>query len=109
VPDAALLDSGERQVVLVQRGEGLFEPRDVVVGRRGEGYAEIRSGVAEGELVVVSANFLIDAESNLQSALDSFGHGGHGAKSADPATDAHSQHAPPEVQPASPDEPHERR
>jgi Cu(I)/Ag(I) efflux system membrane fusion protein len=78
VPDSAVLDSGTRQLVLVERGEGLFEPRDVVVGRRGGGYLEIRRGIAEGERVVVSANFLIDAESNLKAALDSFGHAGHG-------------------------------
>jgi Cu(I)/Ag(I) efflux system membrane fusion protein len=78
VPDSAVLDSGTRQLVLVERGEGLFEPRDVVVGERGGGYVEIRRGIAEGDRVVVSANFLIDAESNLKAALDSFGHAGHG-------------------------------
>ena len=69
VPDSAVLDSGKRQLVLVERGEGLFEPRDVRVGQRGEGYVEIREGLAERDRVVVSANFLIDAESNLQAAL----------------------------------------
>jgi len=85
VPDSAVLDSGKRQLVLVERGEGLFEPRDVLVGRRGEGYVEIRQGLDAGDRVVVSANFLIDAESNLKAALDSFGHAGHGGQ---PATDA---------------------
>lgn len=73
VPDSAVIDSGTRQVVLVQRTEGLFEPREVRLGQRGDGYAEVLQGVAEGELVVVRANFLIDAESNLRAALGGFG------------------------------------
>ena len=72
VPDSAVLDSGMRQVLLVQRAEGLFEPREVKLGQRGDGYAEVLQGVAEGEMVVVRANFLIDAESNLKAALQSF-------------------------------------
>jgi Cu(I)/Ag(I) efflux system membrane fusion protein len=72
VPDSAVLDSGARQVVLIERGEGRFEPRTVKVGRKAGGYVEIREGVAAGEKVVVGANFLIDAESNLRSALQTF-------------------------------------
>ena len=71
VPDSAVIDSGDRQVVIVDKGEGRFEPRAVRLGRRGRGYVEIREGVKESEAVVTSANFLIDAESNLQSALKS--------------------------------------
>ena len=69
VPDSAVIDSGDRQVVIVDLGEGRFEPRDVQIGQRGAGMVEIRQGVAQGETVVVSANFLIDAESNLKAAL----------------------------------------
>ena len=69
VPDSAVIDSGERQIVLVDKGEGRFEPRAVQLGRRGAGYVEIRDGLKEGEKVVTSANFLIDAESNLKAAL----------------------------------------
>ena len=69
VPDSAVIDSGDRQVVIVDLGEGRFEPRDVQIGQRGAGMVEIRQGVAAGETVVVSANFLIDAESNLKAAL----------------------------------------
>lgn len=72
VPDSAVLDSGTRQVVLVERSAGRYEPRTVAVGRRADGYAEIRSGVTAGEKVVVGANFLIDAESNLRAALQAF-------------------------------------
>lgn len=71
VPDSAVIDSGDRQVVIVDLGEGRFEPREVELGQRGAGQVEIRQGVAEGETVVVSANFLIDAESNLKAALSS--------------------------------------
>ena len=71
VPDAALIDTGTRQVVLIDKGEGRFEPREVKVGARGSDYVEIRDGVAEGDRVVVAANFLIDAESNLKAALQS--------------------------------------
>lgn len=69
VPDSALIDSGRRRIVLVQRGEGRFEPREVQTGQQGEGYVEVRQGLQAGERVVVAANFLIDAESNLQAAL----------------------------------------
>jgi membrane fusion protein, copper/silver efflux system len=72
VPESAVLDSGSRQVVLVDKGEGRFEPREVKLGHRGGGYVEIRDGVTENEQVVVSANFLIDAESNLKAALKGF-------------------------------------
>jgi len=72
VPDSAVLDTGKRQVVLVERGEGRFEPREVKIGRRADGYTEVMEGVSEGDKVVVSANFLIDAESNLQAALRAF-------------------------------------
>jgi Cu(I)/Ag(I) efflux system membrane fusion protein len=71
VPDNAVIDDGDRQLVIVDKGEGRFEPRSVKLGRHGAGYVEIRDGVAEGENVVTSANFLIDAESNLKSALKS--------------------------------------
>lgn len=72
VPDSAVLDSGTRQAVLVEKGEGRFEPREVKSGIRANGLIEIREGLAEGEKVVVRANFLIDAESNLRAALQSF-------------------------------------
>jgi len=72
VPESAILDSGARQVVLIDKGDGRFEPREITSGRRGAGYVEIVKGVAEGEAVVTSANFLIDAESNLKAALKGF-------------------------------------
>lgn len=76
VPESAVLDSGSRQAVLIDKGEGRFEPRSVTLGHRGGGYVELRDGVTEGEPVVVSANFLIDAESNLKAALKGFSEAG---------------------------------
>ena len=73
VPLSAVIDSGTRQVVLVQKGEGRFEPREVKLGSRNDDVVEVREGVKEGEQVVVAANFLIDAESNLKAALGGFG------------------------------------
>jgi Cu(I)/Ag(I) efflux system membrane fusion protein len=72
VPDSAVIDSGTKQVVLVAKGDGRFEPRAVKLGRRGEGYAEITEGLRQGEEVVTSATFLLDAESNLRAALRTF-------------------------------------
>jgi membrane fusion protein, copper/silver efflux system len=76
VPEDAVIDSGDRRLVILDRGEGRFEPRPVGIGRRGAGYVEIRSGIAEGDVVVTSANFLIDAESNLKAALKTMTEGG---------------------------------
>ncbi len=70
VSNSAVIDSGERQIVLLDKGEGRFEPREVKIGRRGGGRVEIKEGLAEDDKVVVSANFLIDAESNLKAALN---------------------------------------
>jgi RND family efflux transporter MFP subunit len=69
VPNSALIDSGARRVVLIDLGEGRFEPREVTAGSRGDEYVAIIDGIKEGERVVVAANFLIDAESNLKAAL----------------------------------------
>ncbi len=73
VPDSAVIDSGTRRIVLVQVSEGRFEPREVELGARAENYVEVMTGVRDGELVVVAANFLIDAESNLKAAVGGMG------------------------------------
>jgi Cu(I)/Ag(I) efflux system membrane fusion protein len=75
IPESAVMDTGSRQAVLVDKGEGRFEPREVKLGYRGDGYVEIRGGLAENDPVVTSANFLIDAESNLKAALKGFAAG----------------------------------
>ncbi|VVB50288.1 copper/silver efflux system, membrane fusion protein (fragment) (plasmid) [Beijerinckiaceae bacterium RH AL1] len=70
VPDDAVIDTGTKQTVIIDRGGGRLEPRPVTLGVRGDGYTEIRAGVKPGEKIVTSANFLIDAESNLKAALE---------------------------------------
>jgi len=72
-----VLDTGTRRVVLVDLGAGRFEPRTVKLGMHADGYAEVLGGINAGETVVVKANFLIDAESNLKAVLNGLGHGGH--------------------------------
>ena len=80
VPDSAVIDTGTRRMVLVQVKEGRFEPREVELGARGANHVEILKGVRAGEEVVVAANFLIDAESNLKAVVGGFGgHAGHGS------------------------------
>jgi Cu(I)/Ag(I) efflux system membrane fusion protein len=79
VPVSAVIDSGTRQIVLIQHGEGRFEPREVKLGARSDNDVEVISGVNNGERVVVAANFLIDAESNLKAAIGGFGHSSHAA------------------------------
>lgn len=94
VPRSAVLDGGASQTVLVQISPGRFAPREVTIGRRAGDRVEILDGLAEGEDVVVAANFLIDAESNLKAALEGLGagseepHAGH----AIPAEDPHRGH-----------------
>ena len=83
VPRSAVLDTGTRQLVLVQTAPGRFAPREVTLGRQAGDRIEVAKGLAEGEAVVVSANFLIDAESNLQSALQGLeAHAGHASPAA---------------------------
>ena len=69
VPDEAVLDSGLRKIVFVHKGEGRFEPREVTTGTRSSGRYEIVHGLAEGESVAASANFLLDSESRLRAAI----------------------------------------
>jgi len=69
IPVSAIIDSGKRQVAIVEVAEGRFRPTEVQLGRKGDGYVEVLKGLNQGEKIVVRANFLIDAESNLQAAL----------------------------------------
>ncbi|WP_312884826.1 efflux RND transporter periplasmic adaptor subunit [Rhizobium laguerreae] len=69
VPNSAVIDTGDRRVVFIDKGDGQFEPKDVTLGVRGENQTEITKGIAAGDKVVVAGNFLLDAESNLNSAL----------------------------------------
>lgn len=82
VPDSAVIYSGRRELVLVELGEGRYEAREVKLGERTADYVEVKEGVGDGENVVVSANFLIDAESNLKAVISGFS---QGEKSSAPA------------------------
>lgn len=73
VPEEAILDTGERQIAFVDKGEGHFEPREVKLGAKAAGFYEVLSGLKEGERVVTSANFLIDSESKMKAALGGMG------------------------------------
>ncbi len=73
VPDSAVMGTGERELVFIAKGDGLFEPREVKTGVKVRGYYEIRKGVAAGENVVTGANFLLDSESKLKAASSGAG------------------------------------
>ena len=112
IPRSALIDSGQRQVVLVEVADGRFAPRPITAGRRSGDRVEVLDGLREGERVVVEGNFLIDAESNLRAALQGLatttgtGHAGHDMGSHAPATpadaDPHAGHAMPAGKTANP-------
>jgi RND family efflux transporter MFP subunit len=72
IPVSAVMPTGSRTLVFVDRGEGKLEPRSVQLGRKYGDIYEVLDGLKEGERVVASANFLIDAESKVQGAVKSF-------------------------------------
>jgi multidrug efflux pump subunit AcrA (membrane-fusion protein) len=72
VPVNAVLPTGEHNIVFVDKGDGKLEPRFIQLGRQFGNFYEVKSGLSEGERVVDSANFLIDAESQIQGALKSW-------------------------------------
>lgn len=77
IDDSAVLDTGTRQLVFVEKGSGRFEPQEVGLGERGEGWVVVHHGLEPGERVVTSGTFLIDSESRLRAAvLGSSGGGG---------------------------------
>lgn len=88
IPASAVIDSGTRRIALVQLAQGRYAPRELKLGMRSDDYVEVLEGIGEGEQVVVAANFLIDAESNLRAAVAAFGQGGE----AKPAA-SHADHA----------------
>ena len=72
VPRSAVIPTGRHNVVFVDKGEGKLEPRFVELGRQYGDQYEVKAGLAAGERVVTSANFLIDAEANIQGAIRSW-------------------------------------
>ena len=89
VPDEAVLRSGERSVVIVAAGDGVFQPREVRLGLAAQGMQEVTDGLAPGEKIVVSSQFLIDSESNLRAAISQLLRGGEHEQ---PAPDEPMQH-----------------
>jgi Cu(I)/Ag(I) efflux system membrane fusion protein len=69
VPEGAIIDTGIRQLAIIDKGNGYFEPREVKVGVKVDNYYEVIKGLKAGEKVVTSANFLIDSESKLKEAV----------------------------------------
>jgi len=74
IPDDAVIDTGTRQIVYVDKGEGYFEPREVMLGIRAEGFREVLMGLKAGEKVASSATFLIDSEAQLKGVAPLGGH-----------------------------------
>jgi Cu(I)/Ag(I) efflux system membrane fusion protein len=72
IPQSAVIDNGVQATAFVARGDGRFEPRALRLGRRSDREVEVKEGLAEGEEIVTTGNFLIDAESNLRAALATF-------------------------------------
>jgi len=77
VPDNAVISTGERNIVFVAKGNGVFEPREVTVGVKVRNLYEIKEGVTAGEQVVTGANFLLDSESKLRATLATSATAGH--------------------------------
>jgi len=69
VPVEAVIRSGERNIVIVDLGEGRFEPRDIQLGAEADGYYQVLDGLVEREKIVTSSQFLIDSESRLKEAI----------------------------------------
>jgi Cu(I)/Ag(I) efflux system membrane fusion protein len=69
VPEGAIINTGIRQMAIIDKGNGYFEPREVKVGPKVDDYYEVISGLKAGERVVTSASFLVDSESNLKEAM----------------------------------------
>lgn len=87
VPEQAVLYTGPRRIVFVDLGGGRFEPREVRLGARNEGSFEVLAGLQEGDVVVTSGNFLLDAEARLQGG----GLNGDGIKSGEGADHEHGK------------------
>ena len=93
IPNAAVLRSGERDLVFVDLGEGRFEPRDVELGVRGEGNViQIVHGITAGEAVVTQAQFMLDSESRVQEAIAKFMKRGTAKQQAAPEPPVPSDH-----------------
>lgn len=71
-PENAIIRSGKNDIVIIALGEGRFRPQNVLLGEYSDGYYQVLNGLSEGDQIVTSAQFLIDSESNLRTALNQF-------------------------------------
>ncbi|MBC8187889.1 MAG: efflux RND transporter periplasmic adaptor subunit [Proteobacteria bacterium] len=96
IPTEAVIRSGRRTIAVVSLGEGRFEPRDVELGLdSGDGWHEVRSGLDDGDEIVVSSQFLIDSESNLREAMKKLLAAGQTAPPPSADASGHSMPSPP--------------
>ena len=72
IPENAIIRSGMKDVVIISLGDGKFKPQEVKLGGYSDGYYQVISGLTEGNIIVTSAQFLIDSESNLKAAINQF-------------------------------------
>jgi Cu(I)/Ag(I) efflux system membrane fusion protein len=96
VPRSAVLQTGSRTIVFVRQADGMLMPREVTIGTATTEHIEVLAGLQQGEVVVASANFLVDAESNLGAAVGAMQGMDMGTPAPPPPTgaDAHGGHAP---------------
>ena len=80
IPRSAMIDTGKRKVVWVQKEESKFQAKEIHTGYESEGYVEVQHGLKEGEEVVMDGNFLLDAQAQLFGGYEDMkgqGSGGH--------------------------------
>ena len=94
IPQEAVFDTGIKKIVFIDKGQGIFEPRDVIIGTNADGFLEVKQGLNEGERVVTSGNFLIDSESRLKAALEGMSAPGHPAEHSEDSSVTPSTEAP---------------
>ena len=75
IPREAVMDTGIRKIVFVQKDEGTFEPKEIQTGWETDDGFEVKSGLKEGDRIVISGNFLLDSESRIQAGLEGDSHG----------------------------------
>jgi Cu(I)/Ag(I) efflux system membrane fusion protein len=69
IPDEAVLDSGIRKIVFIDKGDGRYAPAEIKIGSKFDGYYEVLSGLSPGERIIASASFLLDSETRLKEAM----------------------------------------
>lgn len=80
IPEEAIIDTGERKIVFIEKAQGLYVPREIQVGQKSDGYYQVLKGLESGDLVVTKVQFLIDSESRIQAT----GGGMHGGMKMEP-------------------------